>query len=34
LADAAAILDGRAGTRVMADSKGIKYWPSLFHQSG
>ncbi len=34
LEDAVAILEGRAGTRVTADIKGVEYWPSLFHQSG
>jgi carbamate kinase len=34
LEDAAAIIEGRAGTLVSAESDGIEYWPSLFHQSG
>jgi carbamate kinase len=32
LEDAVAIMEGRAGTLVMADADGLEYWPSLFHQ--
>jgi carbamate kinase len=32
LADAQAIIAGGAGTLVTADSEGLEYWPSLFHQ--
>jgi carbamate kinase len=34
LEDAAAILEGRAGTTISAAAAGLEYWPSLFHQSG
>jgi carbamate kinase len=32
LADAVAIVEGRAGTLVSQDAGGLEYWPSLFHQ--
>ena len=32
LADAVAIIEGRAGTVVTADFDGVEFWPSLFHQ--
>jgi carbamate kinase len=34
LTDAAAIIEGAAGTLVTTDPEGIEYWPSLFHQPG
>ncbi len=34
LADAVAILGGNAGTLVSAEHRGLRYWPSLFQQSG
>ena len=34
LEDAVAIIEGRAGTVVSTESRGLEYWPSLFHQSG
>lgn len=32
LEDAVAIVEGRAGTLIVADADGLEYWPSLFHQ--
>jgi carbamate kinase len=32
LEDAAAILEGRAGTLISSECQGIEYWPSLFYQ--
>ncbi len=34
LEDAVAIIEGRAGTLISTEFRGIEHWPSLFNQSG